>query len=365
MAQDRVPPPPPPPPRRTPSPPPKPVAPPPAPTTPFPPAPLDEPAAQPPPQSRVGSSSDEAATITTAPKMAPQLDSSANTGMPVRLIVTVVVAVLLVALGGYSYFSSQHEREQAAVLDRQQAEERMRREAEADAAKAAEQARLAEERAKDAEERATSAQLALETEKKQTEQRSDPSMGEPPTPATAPIANDAESLVRQMLIASQGNSDLELKTLISQISALPKPENGSRKTARALNTKGLAQLRAGAIDQAISTFQQAFAADPADVEIIDNLGFASIKAGDYRRARTASFAALALAPSRSSAWANLGISLAETEDEKQAVAAFGNAYRFSGDVAKTITYLESLLQNDPSLKVRAAAKQALSIVAPN
>lgn len=47
------------------------------------------------------------------------------------------------------------------------------------------------------------------------------------------------------------------------------------------------------------------------------------------------------------------------------MAAFANAYRLHRRRTKAIAYLESLSQNDSSLKVRAAAKRALSIVAPN
>lgn len=300
---------------------------------------------------------------------------SAKRATPVIVVVTVVVLGLLAAIGGYSYLSSQRETEQAAVLLRQQAEERARHAAEAEAAKAAEQVRLAETRARDAEQRAMNAEqakakeetarLALEAERERIEVRNSQLTDKPPTPVSAPIASDAESLLRKMLIASQGNSDLELRALISQIGALAKPAKGNRKTARALNADGLALLRTGAAGQAIGILEQAVAADPADVEIIDNLGFASIKAGNYRKARAACLSALALAPSRSSAWANLGIALAETEGETQAVAAFSNAYRFSGDVAKTIAYLEALSENDPSFKVRAAARRALSVVVAN
>lgn len=285
------------------------------------------------------------------------------------------MALLIVAFGGYSYLSAQHEKERAAVLARQEAEGQARRDAEAKAAQAAEQARLAEDRAREAEERAKSAEqgkgqeeaarLALEAEKKQVEEQRDQLASKPSAPASTPAASSAESLLRQMLSASERKNDAELTALLSRINAFPKPVKGNRKTARALNTDGLAQLRDGAANQAIGTLRQAVDADPADVEIIDNLSYASIKAGDYRSARAAGFAALAIAPSRSSAWANLGIALAETEGENQAVAAFANAYRFSGDATKTIAYLESLSQNDSSLKVRAAAKRALSIVAPN
>jgi len=273
------------------------------------------------------------------------------------------------------YVSSQREQEHAAVLARQEAEGQARRDAEAKAAQAAEQARQAEDRARDAEERAKSAEqgkvqeeaarLALEAEKKQVEEQRDQLASKPYAPASTPAASSAESLLRQMLSAAERKNDSELTALLSRINALPKPVKGSRKTARALNTDGLAKLRDGAADQAVGTLRQAVEADPADVEIVDNLSYASIKAGDYKSARAAGFAALAIAPSRSSAWANLGIALAETEGENQAVAAFANAYRFAGDATKTIAYLDSLSQNDSSLKVRAAAKRALSIVAPN
>lgn len=301
--------------------------------------------------------------------------TAAKTGAQTKVIAALAVALMIAAFGGYLYVSSQREQEHAAVLARQEAEGQARRDAEAKAAQAAEQARLAEERARDAEERAKSAQqgkgqeeaarLAPEAEQKQVEEQRHQLASKSPAPASTLDTSSAESLIRQMLSAAERKNDSELTALLGRITALPKPVRGSRKTARALNADGLAQLRDGAANQAIGTLRQAVEADPGDVEIVDNLSYASIKAGDYKSARAAGFAALTIAPSRSSAWANLGIALAETEGENQAVAAFANAYRFTGDAPKSIAYLESLSQNDSSLKVRAAAKRALSIVAPN
>src|SRR5207253_6930658 len=58
------------------------------------------------------------------------------------------------------------------------------------------------------------------------------------------------------------------------------PKQGNRKIARAANNRGLSYLQGGRIGDAINTFQEAYRANPADIEIVNNLGYAYLLNND-------------------------------------------------------------------------------------
>lgn len=189
----------------------------------------------------------------------------------------------------------------------------------------------------------------------------------PPPVATPGDAGQTESkeagvLINRMIEGSSQNAVSEITALKTRIEALPKFPKGDRKVARGLNYEAIALLRDNKFAEAASILEKAAAADPSDVEVIDNLGYAALKEGNLIVAKRSSYAALAIAPGRSSAWASLGVVLAQTETEEQAVAAFSNAYRFSGNTGKTVEYFEKLAAEDPNPKVKRAAAKALEVV---
>jgi len=198
--------------------------------------------------------------------------------------------------------------------------------------------------------------------------RADLGRGALPKARTALLASieglEAPALIQMMLAASVANEESDLLVLVERIELLPKPARGDRKAARALNQAGLDQLANGSLESAVDAFARAASLDSADAEIADNLAYASMKVQDYQKSFSASISALALSPSRSSAWATLGIALAEIEGESAAVAAFSNAYRFSRDVEKTTSYLDKLSAEHASAKVQEAARKARRWVGP-
>jgi tetratricopeptide (TPR) repeat protein len=171
-----------------------------------------------------------------------------------------------------------------------------------------------------------------------------------------------DAIISRMLDASVRNADAEIKDLKIQGDGLPKPARGDRKLARALNSDAMGLLNESKYSEAVAILKKASVADPADVEIVDNLGYAALKAGNLDEAKRSSYAALAIAPGRSSAWASLGVVLAQTATEAQAVASFANAYRFSGNTAKTMEYLGKLAADDPNPKVQSAAAKTLDVI---
>lgn len=81
------------------------------------------------------------------------------------------------------------------------------------------------------------------------------------------------------------------------------PRRGDRKIARAANERGLVALQGGRTLDAIRAFLEAHQADAADVEVLNNLGYAYLMHGDFESAKPYILATLALTPQRSAAWA--------------------------------------------------------------
>lgn len=157
------------------------------------------------------------------------------------------------------------------------------------------------------------------------------------------------------------NRDSELQDrLRAELDALPKTPRGDRKTARKLNDSALEAFRAADYPTAIGRFQQALVADPADIEILNNLGYAQLKQQDLAGAELTLWTALSKQAGRAGAWANLAEVLAQNDQAQAAVAAWINTLHFSGNPEKTRTLLEAQ-SVDAALdaRIRAGLKQAL------
>jgi tetratricopeptide (TPR) repeat protein len=127
-------------------------------------------------------------------------------------------------------------------------------------------------------------------------------------------------------------------------------KHGDRKKARQLNDRGTAKLRSGNPSEAVAEFLAAHQADPVDVEILNNLGYAEMLAGQPD-AGLHLVSTLILEPGRANAWANLGHLFARREAVQEAVACFSLSLRFAARPAKTLQFLKELAakENSPAL----------------
>jgi tetratricopeptide (TPR) repeat protein len=119
--------------------------------------------------------------------------------------------------------------------------------------------------------------------------------------------------------------------------SLPQKQ-GNRKIARVANDRGLSYLQGGRITDAIYNFQQAYRANPADIEIVNNLGYAYLLNNDPISAKEYILTALTMRWDRAAAWGNLGQAYVKKGQMADAVASFSNAYRVSRDLNQTHNY---------------------------
>jgi Flp pilus assembly protein TadD len=123
-----------------------------------------------------------------------------------------------------------------------------------------------------------------------------------------------------------------------------------------LNAKGLAEFNKENFTEAAASFERAAAADPADVEIMANLGYALLKAGRAQEAKKPLRDALAIDPRRASAWAALADTLFETGDDDGTLAALLLTHEFSENREKIIAiFKEKTVSSERSASLYAQA----------
>jgi tetratricopeptide (TPR) repeat protein len=139
------------------------------------------------------------------------------------------------------------------------------------------------------------------------------------------------------------------------------PKQGNRKIARAANDRGLSHLQGGRIADAINAFQEAYRANPADVEVVNNLGYAYLLYNDPVSAEEHMLKALTMRWDRSAAWGNLGQAYVKKGQMADAVASFSNAYRFSRDLNQTHTYFLDRMEKENDVYLKQALRQATQV----
>lgn len=168
--------------------------------------------------------------------------------------------------------------------------------------------------------------------------------------------------VQRLLAQAAKNDEAGLNAARQQLESLAKPARRNVKEARALNQQGLEALKQNDYPAAAAAFQKAQEADPADVEVAGNLGYANLKLDRLRRAEHQLVYAISLAPGRSSSWFNLGQVYGAMNDVEKATGAFAAAYRFSQNPPKTVEFMrQALTAPENNEATRAALKRALEL----
>jgi Flp pilus assembly protein TadD len=170
--------------------------------------------------------------------------------------------------------------------------------------------------------------------------------------------------VQAMLDGVKTNNDTVIMSAVEAIKQQPLPPKGDRKIARAANDAGLAALKANVFDEAIAKLADGVRADPSDQEIVNNLGYAYMMAGRLADAQASFRSALMLAPTRSSAWANLAMVMAKEGRADEGLSAYLLAFKYSQNQVKTREFLTKQSQEDTDPKVRELAAKVLQTIGP-
>lgn len=173
------------------------------------------------------------------------------------------------------------------------------------------------------------------------------------------VVSNNNGLVMNMLAAKKYNDIPQFLSLQAEINSLPKRDRGDRKLAREKNKLGLAAFHSGDFAKAIILFNEGANADPGDVELVDNHGYALMMNGQLDEAKSKLIEAITMKVSRGAAWGNLGQVFAKQGDKDSAVACFKITFVFSSAPEKSVAYFTDLAKSDSDSAVREAAQEAL------
>jgi Flp pilus assembly protein TadD len=151
---------------------------------------------------------------------------------------------------------------------------------------------------------------------------------------------DLKACIAVMLEAADPRSPEALKAATARLGQMNKAQRGDRKVARALNAKGLAEFKMGNTARAVDLLNEASVADPADVEILSNLGYIALQANRMEDAVAALASALLLDSRRTSTWTPIAELYVVRGKTDNAVRSLLLGYEFSGNQDKTVAHFE-------------------------
>jgi len=145
-----------------------------------------------------------------------------------------------------------------------------------------------------------------------------------------------------------------------------KLEQGDINQARVLNKLGLDFMNNNNFIQANKYFLDANNANPADIEVMNNVGYSFIKLGDFKSAENWIGHTLSFAPGRAIAWANLGEIYSEIEKNDSAKAAFVISFNLASNREKVVENMkEILLQSEYSENLKKNIANILTFLNKN
>jgi hypothetical protein len=167
---------------------------------------------------------------------------------------------------------------------------------------------------------------------------------------------DPVDIINHLLQEQCSGNDSAIDSSLPDLELMKKPVPGNGTEATRLNKVGLKYLKDKDYGEAIKFFGWAANADASDPKYLSNLGFAEMQAGNLDSAKQHLFISIAMAPSRSVAWGDLGENFAKQRDQEKAVACFLIGYKVSG--GDTLGFLQSL-KDDDDPAIREAGNLAL------
>jgi tetratricopeptide (TPR) repeat protein len=177
-------------------------------------------------------------------------------------------------------------------------------------------------------------------------------------PTAVVDANAATAAVSSILGHVQANDWAAVDQAVDAIKAsAPQIQQGDRRASRAANAEGLALLRSGNAAGAVQALERGVGADPADIEVMNNLGFALIQAGRAKDGVSLLCSLLMRVPQRSSAWGNLAEGL--VADSHTAASALKVAVHYSANRDKTVAYLEQAANTHPNTQFRTVVQEVI------
>jgi Flp pilus assembly protein TadD len=186
-------------------------------------------------------------------------------------------------------------------------------------------------------------------------------MPEKPAQAAAAASSAMVSVGNLIQLAKQENWSAVDAAAAATVSATQNAATGDVKARRVANTEGLQALQRGDAPAAVTAFQRGVTADPANVEVRNNYGYALMKAQQTDQAAKVFVDVLGVAPNRTSAWANLA-EAAAASNQDVAVAALKLGVHFSASRERTLIALNKVLETSTDQAYKSVVQTVLNSI---
>ena len=180
-------------------------------------------------------------------------------------------------------------------------------------------------------------------------------------PALAQDSDRSRYYIQQMIDLAATHDETGVTAMQRMLEQEPKPPPRDPAAAREALQRGQAALRADDLNAALTAFQQASDNDPGNADAVNHLGLIERKLGRLPDAERALQRALALEPTRASAWFQLAQVYGLSEDNRRARGALANTYRLAQDPMRAEEILRNIAESEASDTLRTAALEALRL----
>lgn len=166
--------------------------------------------------------------------------------------------------------------------------------------------------------------------------------------------------LNKILAYAYNNEADKINNLVTQFKSKSKIPRGDRVLARKLNDVGLAQMKENKFLEAIFSFTQATEADPADIEIINNLAVAYFENNQFEDGLRVIEKSLLLSIDRTIPWFALYDALARQHfDLNSTCGSLLLALKFSKNQTKTFDFIENNLSRETDRDTIRSKRKAI------
>ena len=180
-------------------------------------------------------------------------------------------------------------------------------------------------------------------------------------PAFAQDGEQSRYYIQQMIDLAAANDETGVTGMQQMLEQAPRPTARNPAAAREALQRGQAALRADDLNAALAAFQQASRDDSGNADAFNHLGLVERKLGRLPDAERDLQRALALEPTRASAWFQLAQVYGLSEDGRRARGALVNTYRFAQNSMRAEEILRNIAESEASDTLRTAALETLRL----
>lgn len=167
--------------------------------------------------------------------------------------------------------------------------------------------------------------------------------------------------VQQMIDLAAANNRQGVETMQRMLEQNPRPPATDSAAANASVQWGQTALRQNELDQALAAFQKAVEADPGNIDAFNHLGLLYRKLNRFADAERALQQALSLEPTRAVAWFQLAQVYGLQQDDRRALGALANTYRYAENPMKAEEILRYIAEDEADDTLRNAALETLRL----